>query len=97
MNIESALIDRIGDVAKVLHTARSRNDQVATDIRLYLRHAVDHILEQISVLDQILVDLADREKTRSCLVHSLTSRSACRFWAPLDGLARNDQKGCRPV
>ena len=62
MNIESALIDRIGDVAKVLHTARSRNDQVATDIRLYLRHAVDHILEQISVLDQILVDLADREK-----------------------------------
>ena len=62
MNIESALIDRIGDVAKVLHTARSRNDQVATDIRLYLRHAVDHILEQISALDRILVDLADREK-----------------------------------
>ena len=74
MNIESALIDRIGDVAKVLHTARSRNDQVATDIRLYLRHAVDHILEQISVLDQILVDLADREKD-TIMPDSLTYRS----------------------
>ena len=69
MNIESALIDRIGDVAKVLHTW-SRNDQVATDIRLYLRHAVDHILEQISVLDQILVDLADREDT---IIHIFTT------------------------
>jgi len=41
MNIEQALVERIGDVGKKLHTARSRNDQVATDVRLFLRHELD--------------------------------------------------------
>ncbi len=41
MNIERALVDDIGDIGKKLHTARSRNDQVATDIRLYLREQID--------------------------------------------------------
>ncbi|MEX2482388.1 MAG: lyase family protein, partial [Gammaproteobacteria bacterium] len=41
MNIERALVDEIGEVGKKLHTARSRNDQVATDIRLYLRGEID--------------------------------------------------------
>ena len=61
MNIESALIDRVGEVAKVLHTARSRNDQIATDIRLYLRHAIDQILDQIQALTAVLVTLAEKE------------------------------------
>ena len=61
MNIESALIDRVGEVAKGLHTARSRNDQVATDIRLYLRHAIDQILDQIQALAAVLVTLAEKE------------------------------------
>jgi argininosuccinate lyase len=43
MNIEAALIDRIGKVGKKLHTGRSRNDQVATDIRLWLRDEIDEI------------------------------------------------------
>ncbi|MGE5423248.1 MAG: lyase family protein, partial [Ignavibacteriales bacterium] len=43
MNIETFLIDRIGEVGKKLHTARSRNDQVALDIRLYLREEMDNV------------------------------------------------------
>ena len=44
LNIERRLTELVGDAGKRLHTARSRNDQVATDIRLYLRAAIDHII-----------------------------------------------------
>ena len=43
MHIEAALIERIGDVGRKLHTARSRNDQVATDVKLWTRDALDRI------------------------------------------------------
>ena len=45
LNIERRLTELVGDAGKRLHTGRSRNDQVATDIRLYLRHATDELLE----------------------------------------------------
>ncbi|MGM0516526.1 MAG: argininosuccinate lyase [Pseudomonadota bacterium] len=61
MNIEARLIDRIGDVGKKLHTGRSRNDQVATDIRLFMRRAVDAIIEEANRLRRGLVDLAEAE------------------------------------
>ncbi|MEX2470353.1 MAG: argininosuccinate lyase [Pseudohongiellaceae bacterium] len=61
MNIEAALTARIGDVGKKLHTGRSRNDQVATDIRLFVRGEIDHIMELITRLQNALVDLAERE------------------------------------
>ena len=61
MNIEAALTAKIGMAGKKLHTGRSRNDQVATDIRLYLRDEVDFILTEISRLQSGLVDLAERE------------------------------------
>lgn len=61
MNVEKALTDRIGDVGKKLHTGRSRNDQVATDIRLYLRHQCDQISTQLTRLQTGLLDLAERE------------------------------------
>jgi len=61
MNIEARLIDRIGDVGKKLHTGRSRNDQVATDIRLFLRDAIDAIRDALAALQSSLVDLAERE------------------------------------
>lgn len=61
MNIEARLIDRIGEVGKKLHTGRSRNDQVATDVRLHLRGAIDRILQELSRLRRGLVDLAERE------------------------------------
>ena len=44
MNIEAALIERVGEPAKKLHTARSRNDQIVTDLRLWCRDAIDKIL-----------------------------------------------------
>jgi argininosuccinate lyase len=61
MNIEARLIDRVGEVGKKLHTGRSRNDQVATDIRLFLRDAIDAIIHAIQELQSVLVDLAERE------------------------------------
>ena len=61
MNIEARLTERIGDAGKRLHTGRSRNDQVATDIRLYLRDAMDAIAGEIQRLLGGLVELATRE------------------------------------
>ncbi len=61
MNIETALTQRIGDAGKKLHTGRSRNDQVATDLRLYLRDAVDKAIELLADLQQVLLDIAERE------------------------------------
>ena len=60
MNIESALVDRIGDVGKKLHTARSRNDQIATDMRLYLRDEIDDIVLKINEVMTALITLADK-------------------------------------
>ncbi len=61
MNIEARLTDRIGITGKKLHTGRSRNDQVATDIRLYLRDEIDVIAEELKRLQAGLLDLAERE------------------------------------
>ena len=61
MNIEARLTDRIGITGKKLHTGRSRNDQVATDIRLYLRDEIDVIAEELNRLKSGLLDLAERE------------------------------------
>lgn len=61
MNIEAALTARIGVAGKKLHTGRSRNDQVATDIRLYLRAAIDAICVELNRLQVGLVDIAERE------------------------------------
>lgn len=55
MHIESALIARIGDTGRKLHTARSRNDQIATDLRLYVRHQIDHIDELLEKLQRAFV------------------------------------------
>ncbi len=60
MNIESALTQRIGDAGAKLHTARSRNDQVALDLRLYLREETDAISQCIKQLQRSLLTLADR-------------------------------------
>jgi argininosuccinate lyase len=59
LNIEKRLITLIGDAGKRLHTARSRNDQVATDVRLYLRAAIDNIIDLIHALQRSLLDLAE--------------------------------------
>ena len=61
MNIEARLTEIIGDAGKRLHTGRSRNDQVATDIRLYLREQIEFIINEISRMQAGVLDLAERE------------------------------------
>jgi argininosuccinate lyase len=63
MNIEAALTAEVGDAGKRLHTGRSRNDQVATDIRLWLRQEIDTIGAGIEGLMTALLNLAEREAT----------------------------------
>ncbi|MDQ7988554.1 MAG: argininosuccinate lyase [Candidatus Dactylopiibacterium sp.] len=60
MNIEQRLTALIGDAGKRLHTGRSRNDQVATDIRLWLRDTLDSILELLAEFQKNLLDLAEK-------------------------------------
>jgi argininosuccinate lyase len=60
MHIERRLIEKIGAVGGKLHTARSRNDQVALDVRLYLRDEIRTILDDIRQLQRTLLDLAER-------------------------------------
>lgn len=58
MNVEAALIELVGEPAKKLHTARSRNDQVVTDVRLWCRDAINDIVQRIKYLQVSLVQLA---------------------------------------
>ncbi len=61
MVIEAALIERIGEAGKKLHTGRSRNDQVALDLRLYMRDAIDELHSLIAALQRAFVDMADTQ------------------------------------
>lgn len=60
MNIESRLTEKIGITGKKLHTGRSRNDQVATDIRLYVRDEIDHISQELTRLQQAIIGQAEK-------------------------------------
>ena len=70
MHVERALIDRLGDVGRKLHTARSRNDQVSTDLRIWVREAIDEIDERLVVLQRAFVGRAERD--RGCVVPGYT-------------------------
>ncbi|WP_346380581.1 argininosuccinate lyase [Acidithiobacillus sp.] len=61
MHVESRLTEIIGDVGKKLHTGRSRNDQVATDLRLYTRGCLDDLVRGLQHLQNVFIDLAERE------------------------------------
>jgi len=63
LNVEAALADRVGAVAGKLHTGRSRNDQVATDLRLWLRRALERLDGALVAFERSLVALAEREGT----------------------------------
>ena len=62
MFVEQVLTDRIGDTGKKLHTARSRNDQVALDLRMYLRDEIDEIVSLLKSLAKVIVDKAEEYK-----------------------------------
>ncbi len=98
MNIEAALTQKIGTTGKKLHTGRSRNDQVATDIRLYLRDQIDLILAEITRLQQGLLDLAEREADTIMpgFTHLQTAQPVT-FGPPSAGLVRDAQPRLRAV
>ena len=60
MNMEVLLTEKIGSLAGKLHTARSRNDQVATDMHLYLKEQLGHVLDKLANLNSVLLDLAEQ-------------------------------------
>jgi argininosuccinate lyase len=62
LHIESALTARLGDAGRKLHTARSRNDQVATDLRLYCRRAIDRLDHGLAELQRAFLSFAEREQ-----------------------------------
>ena len=68
LNLESKLTDLIGPVGGKLHTGRSRNDQVATDMHLYLRKQVKMIIELVAELQQALLEKAENHIETLCLV-----------------------------
>jgi argininosuccinate lyase len=59
--VEARLVELIGDTGRKLHTGRSRNDQVATDLRLWLREAIDHFASRLHSAQEALLDLADKK------------------------------------
>ena len=61
MNIEARLTELVGEAGKRIHTGRSRNDQVATDVRLYLRDAIDEIDQRLEALQNAILQLAEKE------------------------------------
>lgn len=63
MNIESLLIEKIGDVGKKLHTGRSRNDQIALDIRMYTKEIIDHVIKQLVSLEDTIIEIAKQHIT----------------------------------
>ena len=63
MFVESVLTERIGDTGKKLHTARSRNDQVALDLRLYLRSQMESFGEKLNTLEHVITDKAEEYKS----------------------------------
>lgn len=60
MNIENFLIERVGEVGKKLHAGRSRNDQVSTDVRMYIKYEVTEVVLLINKLQSVLLDLAEK-------------------------------------
>lgn len=60
MNIEALLIEKVGEIGKKLHTGRSRNDQVATDLRMYTKYEVTEIVLLIKRMQSVLLDLAEK-------------------------------------
>ena len=97
MAVESLLTERLGPVAGKLHTARSRNDQVATDLRLYVRDAVDVLRRQIAAVQETLIAQAETHLDTllpgmTHLQHAQPVRLAHHLLAYFWMLARDDER-----
>jgi len=81
MNIERALVERVGEAGKRLHTARSRNDQVATDVRLYLREEIDRLDQLLKKLQMALLGQAEKYKDLIIPGYTHLQRAQPVLWA----------------
>jgi argininosuccinate lyase len=89
MHIEQWLIDRLGDIGRKLHTGRSRNDQVSTDLRLWVRDALDRVDRQLVDLQAAFVKRCDGDRgCHSAGLHSPATRATRPGAALLAGLLR---------
>ncbi len=98
-NIENALVARIGDAGRRLHTARSRNDQVATDVRLWAREHVDAILSKIKAFQEVLLAAAEKQIDTvlpgfTHLQHAQPVSLAHHLMAYVEMLKRDAQRFC---
>lgn len=84
MHIEKALIDRLGDIGRKLHTGRSRNDQVSTDFRLWVRDAIDRTVELVVDLQRVFVARCDRDRETILPAYTHLQRAqpvlAAHYW-----------------
>ena len=98
MNVESRLKDMIGTAAGRLHTARSRNDQVATDFRLWVRDQIDGIDEALAGVQRALVAKAEAHAgNRHAGLHAFATGAAGDVRPSPAGLCRNDRPRSRPL
>jgi argininosuccinate lyase len=97
MHIEQALIDRLGDVGRKLHTARSRNDQIATDLRLWVREALDRVDSLLLELQRAFLSRCDRDQDVILPAYTHMQRAqpvlAPHYWlAYIEKFARDRQR-----
>jgi argininosuccinate lyase len=97
MHIEQALIDRLGDVGRKLHTARSRNDQIATDLRLWVREALERVDHLLKELQRAFLSRCDRDHDVILPAYTHMQRAqpvlASHYWlAYIEKLARDRQR-----
>lgn len=97
MNVERALIDRIGDVGRKLHTGRSRNDQVSTDLRLWVRDEIDAMSNRLEALQHAFLARADRDSDVILPGYTHMQRAqpvlAAHYWlAYIEKLERDRQR-----
>lgn len=93
MNIEQALIDELGDVGRKLHTGRSRNDQVATDLRLWVRDSIDVIDGLLIDLQQAFVARCETDEAVILPAYTHLQRTACLGGPLLAGILRKTGPG----
>jgi argininosuccinate lyase len=97
MHVEQALIDRIGDVGRKLHTARSRNDQVSTDIRMWVRDALDAVDSRLETLQRAFLSRCDADIDIILPAYTHLQRAqpvlASHYWlAYIEKFARDRQR-----
>jgi len=94
--VESELVSRIGDPGRRLHTGRSRNDQVALDMRMYVKEEIDATAALLNrLLDALLETAKKTHRFNNARIHPSAKGAACNTGASSSGVLPNVQQGLR--